>query len=233
MRTRNLLAGLLLVAVLSIDAYGQEVRGRVAVIDIADAIPDAIVIITDSAGIPHTAVRSDSAGWFSATVPFEGQFILQVYKTGFRPTTSAPIALKHGTVTEVRVNLRPVAVTLPGVTIYGEGPYAAFHRRKGERRGFLVDRLDIERIKARHLGDLVREAPLADGKCWGVWLDGRPVSLWVKNWLMGAIGGAAYPPDWYYGVEIYPNKFDAPPEYRGDTSHRCGVILAWSKSLEP
>ncbi|NIQ58894.1 MAG: hypothetical protein GWN71_37655, partial [Gammaproteobacteria bacterium] len=102
-------------------AAGQEeIRGTVAVVDMAEPIPGAAVLVSDIDGRVVEAVVADSLGEFDVSLPGVGNYLLRVYRVGFKPASSA-IQVARGQTISVRVNLRPTdAVLLEGITVYGE-----------------------------------------------------------------------------------------------------------------
>lgn len=160
-------------------ADAQAVRGTVAVVDIGEAIPRAIVVLAAVDGTPHDAVLSDSVGGFQLTAQGAGRYVVRAHAAGFRPATSAPLDLVRGTRLEVRVNLRRTAIMLEGVTVVGQRRYAGFERRRREARNSYrfawFDAGDIQQVHASRVADLLREVPLFRGRCLSLWVDGDRV----------------------------------------------------------
>lgn len=215
-------------------AGAQAVRGRVAVVDIGDAIPRAVVVLTSIDGTPHDAVLSDSLGQFQLTAQEPGTQLVRVHAPGFRSATSLPLDLQLGTTVDVRVNLRRTAVLLEGVTIVGKARYSGFQARRREMRTSYrfgsFDTQDIQRVHPRGVADLFREVPLFRGRCFALWVDGEQVDEndWRYAWVLGFGGGAPFPIDWVYGVEVFRNRSEAPRVHQWGTNAHCGVVLVWT-----
>lgn len=202
---------------------GQAVRGKVAVLDIADAIPQATVFLVEPTGKVHDAVMTDSLGRFFVRASEAGTYIVRVNRWGYEPTSSSPLALIEGRIVEVRVNLRPDKTKLEAVTVFGSrfspGQLEFLSRDTLEDR--LYFRFDQKRMEELHASSplgLMGALPF-QYKCMTWWLDG-----WVVRDF-----GPNYPIDWVYGVEVFMKPWEVPPKYRGNAL--CGAILIWSRPI--
>lgn len=235
-RSLQLFTSLILLG-LATPATAQTVRGRVAVVEIADPIAGAAVVLTSVDGTPHDAVLSDSLGQFELTADGAGVYVVRVHAPGFRPATSAPLELGGGTKVEVRVNLRRTAFLIEGVTVVGEARYSGFHARRRDARTSYrfgsFDTDDIQRVGASRVADLFREVPLFQGRCFTLWVDGQLVKEgdWRYGWVLGTEQGPPMAIDWVYGVEVFRNRSEAPRAFQWDSDAHCGVVLVWTTTI--
>lgn len=200
----------------------QAVRGKVAVLDIADAIPEATVFLVEPTGKVHDAVMTDSLGKFLVRASEAGTYIVRVNRWGYEPTSSSPLVLTEGRIVEVRVNMRPDKTKLEAVTVFGSrfspGQLEFLSRDTLEDRlYFRFDQQRMEDLHARTPLDVMSALPFY--RCLTWWLDG-----WVVRDF-----GPNYPIDWVYGVEVFMKPWQVPPKYRRNAL--CGAVLIWSRPI--
>ena len=145
------------------------------------------------------------------------------------------VVLQSGRLTEVRVELTPVAVALEPVVVVGETATTPQQREFLSRRhlpwNHSYDYADIEALRVGTLDDLLLvELPLTRMRCLRVYFDGRPTTT-VSGQEISFRGIEDIPLEWVYGIEVYMQFTDIPLRYRDlmrDPTGRCGAILIWS-----
>ncbi len=204
----------------------QEIRGKVAVVDIAEPIPRAMVLLSDTAGTVVAAELADSLGEFRLSAGRPGRYVLRAYRAGFKPA-AAVLEIATTGVVSVRINLRATeAVVLEGITIYGERAETAGQREFLSRQdlpwGRRFDREALDEMRVGTTADVLKfgaMTPLAT--CMDLYLDGRSVS---DTTLI-----RRFPLDWVYGIEVYREYTDVPIRYRNPRS--CGAVLIWTTTV--
>lgn len=202
----------------------QTIRGKVAVLDIADPIPNAVVFLLGAGDEVFAATVADSSGHFEVRAPKPGTFVLRVHRFGYMPARSDSLTLTVGRTIEVRVNMRPDATVMEGVTIYGSRltpGQAEFQLRKENHRNlsYLYGREEIDRLHAGTIGDVLRSGVPFHVRCPQIYVDGWPTDKFALE----------YPLSWVYGIEVYPFAIRVPKQYR--KSAFCGAILIWSTPI--
>ncbi|MFQ5704769.1 MAG: carboxypeptidase regulatory-like domain-containing protein [Gemmatimonadales bacterium] len=164
-------------------------RGKVAVLDIADPIPSAVVFLLGVNDEVFGATVTDSAGRFELRVSEPGTFVLRVHRVGYVPASSEALSLPEGRILDVRVNMRPDATMLEGVTVYGirlTPGQAEFERRKEENLSvttYMIGRKSGNCIWGRSTTSFNTVFPSEDAVCRSFSTVGRPTpSRWSTPW---------------------------------------------------
>ncbi len=223
----------------------QTVRGKVAVINIGDAIPKAAVMLLGESGAAYAVALTDSLGEFTLHADAPGRFFLQVHRLGYNNAVSGTLELTEGRTIEVRVNLRPDAFMLDAVTILGRAPQSRelrdfVRRRRLKLVRWSFSREEIDQLHAGHVEDIVMQVPGAQIRGG---LTNRRVTLNVRACTpqvyvdgfeeRGSFFNSAFPVSWIDAIEIFRTASETPAEYR-DPNYKiaqCGTILIWTVSL--
>ena len=211
-------------ALLTTSAAAQGIRGKVAEIDIAVSVPNALIVVIDTGGIAEAATVSDSTGQFEVRLP-AGDYTIRVSHPNYI-SRAAEIRIPQRAIVEVRVNLRPlVDIRLADIVIIGrrvesrkEREFREFLARRDLPWGKWVDRRRIEELRAGTIDDVLRLEPGRRAPCPNIYFDGRRASAYVLT----------TPLDWVFGIEVYSDYYDTPLRYRNPLKWRCGAILIWT-----
>lgn len=230
---------------LPLSSAAQTVQGKVAVIDIDEAIPKAAVMLLGERGEAHAAALTDSLGRFSLKADGPGRFFLQVHRLGYQQAVSGALELTEGRTVEVRVNLRPDAFMLDAVTILGRAPQSRQLREYVRRKRLKLvrwsfTREDIERLHTGAVEDIVMQVP---GARVSGGLSNRRVSLNPRGCTprvfidgfpeRGNFFNSPFPVSWIDAVEIFRSATETPAEYRNPDYKvaQCGTVLIWTVSM--
>jgi hypothetical protein len=223
----------------------------------SDRIVRGRVMDTDRSPLTYANIQlnggrrfmADDSGSFSIPVP-PGRIRLIVRRIGFAPEE---VFFETFPDTAVRVQLRPVAASLPEITISGRAAFVSldlsgFYERmkdaeKGINHGYFITPEDLDFRKPNHIlnmaegmpavllernilnprGDIIR----GQGGClMNVYLDGIRVAG-KANGTDDRVNELVLPQQ-VAGMEVYPRAVGAPPKYQSSTN-MCGVVLIWSK----
>ncbi len=226
-RSLRLVAAVFLACVIASPGSAQTVRGVVAVVETAEPLAGANVLLVGVEGQANVAVRTNSNGEFLVEARTPGIYVLRVHHIGYKPASSG-VLLRADQMVDVQVNMVAVVTALEPVTVYGQRltpEQIEFESRRDLKYAFTFDRHDIDRLRyAATVDDIVAQGVPGGGasiRCWRVYLDGRESRTF----------GERYPLDWLYGMEVYLNYTDTPLRYRDpfkDPMRRCGTVLLWS-----
>lgn len=223
----------------------QTVRGKVAVIDIGDAIPKAAVMLLGENGAAHAVALTDSLGRFTLRADAPGRFFLQVHRLGYQKAVSGTLELTEGRTIDVRVNLKPDAFMLDAVTILGRAPQSRELREFVRRRQLKLvrwsfGREEIEQLHAGAVEDIVMQVPGAQirgglrNRRVTVNYRACPPLVYVDGFKQrGNFFDSPFPVSWIDAIEIFRTASETPAEYRDPVYEvaRCGTILIWTVSM--
>jgi hypothetical protein len=206
-------------------------------------------VVVDSAGYPvggaevravgtiFIVITSDS-GFFLAELP-PGPLVFAVRRLGFEPATFLA-TLKPGRTNGVKLTLRAMAQTLPGVLVAEEreqGWLRTFNQRRESQQGTFITRAEIEKTRSRLTTDLLRRrvpsvqvVPTRTGT--RVFMRGNisrrcPPQLFVHTTpYSGDVDD--FPPDVIEAIEIYSGSSEMPPELNIGRA-LCGAIVIWTR----
>jgi Carboxypeptidase regulatory-like domain len=188
-----------------------------------------MVLIATADGTPEAVVLTDMDGAFELDVT-PGVYVVHVRHRGYRPVSSERLELTEGRTIEVRINLRPVALQLDAVTVYGDDPYDGFLDRYNDTLGFTMMAEDFEEYHVKQMHEVLGAMPMIHRpRCYRAYLDGFPVP--EKSGWVDLIFSPSYSlnAESVYGVEVYRTRREAPKQYRYFLAPDCGVILVWTK----
>ena len=231
----------------------QSVRGVVVRAGTDEPIAAASVYLIGANRAVQGVVLSDSAGAFTLGVTAAGRYALRGRRIGYVAAESGTFYVRPDSTVSVRLELEPSAVMLEAITVFGETPkrltpeLEGFLSRRRMHVGYSFSREDIQRLKAAHTVDLLREVPgfvTSSGRAGqrsyalnfrrcppAIFLDGLlsrvPQGEWLENHSLWNV----------YGVEVFrdwtsvPTEFLSQPRPR-DPDPKCGVILIWTRPPE-
>ena len=243
------LAGGLILVTPPVLGAQQLIHGTVGRVDTGDRIGRVAVFLMGIDGAVYGAVVSDSAGRFEIDVPTSGTYTIRAQRIGYNPTLSATIHVPSNGTVQVRINLRPTAQMLEGVTVYGEVPVRTpelrdFAKRRRQHRGYNFDRADIERMRATQVTDVLQMVPtyrirrtsghdrtitLGLGCSPDVFIDGWRVPMGREDrWAIEDLQIESV-----YGIEVFTHKSEIPSQYMFSRAgrHACAVILVWTVAM--
>jgi hypothetical protein len=187
------------------------------------------------------ALRADSAGQFGQTDLTPGTYVVQVRALGYE-SRSHVITLVAGQTLTIVVELDPLPITLPGVTVEGERweqrGLPGFEERRAKGRGVYITERDIQDAQATRLGDVLRTTAGVRQICRGntcvvrmsrsprncapnFFLDGFPANN-ATTLEMSSVGIIA--------IEIYRTISETPLEFLRGPTYACGTIVIWTRS---
>lgn len=249
--TTRLVAICSALAAMPVSGQEQAIEGIVAELQRGHPVARAAVLLLDAENSVLAATLTSDSGSFRLEISQPGSYHLRVSRVGYRPTQSASIEVRANTTVQVRVNLRPDAVALEGVTVRGDAALsrelAGFWRRRNQRRGYNFTRADFERLGAATVADVLITVPgyrpvggsivREEGRARSLSLNFRrcPPVVYVDGYaskfgLWDLFGGL--PLSHIYGVEVFRNWSDVPAEFGGTGRARCGVIVVWTVAME-
>lgn len=221
----------------SLTAQNATVSGSLVNRDSHGPVEGAHVSVIGTA----LGASSDAEGRFSLSGVPAGVHVMQVHAIGF-VVGSWVVQLTDGQVMRQTFELAPRVVEVEGVTVTGREDTwrseAAFDIRRQRGQGFFITRDQIQQRNAATITDLLRTVPGVMTACDNrgcvvrmarsttqcqpeYYLDGYPATIST---------GPNFPINQIRGVEVYRDRFEAPPEFqRGN--YNCGVIAIWS--VEP
>ena len=107
-----------LVALLPTAAHAQAVRGLV--VDAGERpVRGVVVLLVDSTSQVAARALTDAQGQFRLTAARAGAYRIRTLRIGYRPTTSAPTALRDGEEVNQRIILSSLPLALDTVRIVG------------------------------------------------------------------------------------------------------------------
>lgn len=229
-------------------AQAVQLRGTVINAQTQKALEGAQILLFAPDGAVQAAATSDSAGGFSFEALTAGRYTIRVLHIGFAPARGNVVNVAALSTTTVLVPLSQV-VTIEGVTVTGNALPEGLRIREFETRrrmhiGTSFNRDDFERLYAEHVLDLLVEVDgfvrLGGGsttdrsyavnfrRCTpAIWIDGffstLPPNEVIENLSLWNV----------YGVEVFRNASEIPGEYTVRGPAGCGLILIWTRRMEP
>ena len=195
-------------------------------------------------------VIADDSGRFSIPSP-PARVQLIVRRIGFAPEE---VVLETMPDTVVRVQLRPVAASLPEITIEGRAAFVSldlsgFYQRmkdaeRGINHGYFITPEDLDFRKPTQILNMAEGVPAVrvehnilsprsdilrgQGGClMSVYLDRVRIAGKAPPLVDDFVNELVLPQQ-VAGIEIYPRAIGAPPQYQS-SANTCGVVLIWSK----
>jgi hypothetical protein len=192
-------------------------------------------------GTRRTATSDDQGRFAHDSLP-PGSYVVQVRALGYSATSSV-VELASGDVQSRVFELEPLPVQLDPVTVertpsFAERRRRGFELRRAGGRGYFVTQAQIERTKARSLGDVLRDVPGVVVLCRGAArcgismvrapaqcrpdfvVDGFPATF-STSLDMPAVG--------ITGIEIYRTLSETPLEFL-KADNVCGTVVIWTRS---
>lgn len=108
---------LLLASVLALPARAQTVEGRAVDRETLQPIPNAAVVLVDSAGDAVATGRTAADGRFRLTAPRPGDYRLTASRIGYRTMLSAAVSLAARQVVEVEARIAPQPIALDTTSV--------------------------------------------------------------------------------------------------------------------
>lgn len=250
------LAALLAVALLAIPgpAPAQEVdrnaslRATVVAAEDGEPLEDAFVRIREDS----VTLRTDDEGTVFVRGLSPGRKTLEVRYLG-RSSASREIALFNGRLTSVELSLEVDAVEVPGIEVTAEKVYRAkmagfYERMEQSGSGSFVTRRELAEFDGRRLHSVFRSlvgvrvvrcsgrrlncyrvvstrAASLSGSCSPTFfLDGAPVPINSMS-----LGIDELNPENLEAIEVYSGPASIPPQFTGNRSQRCGVVVLWTR----
>ena len=224
----------------------QAIRGKVAVIDIGEPIAKAAVLLLGEDGVAYAATLTDSAGHFELETSFAGRFVLRAHRVGYHGTSSDPIELAPGRIVEVRINLRPDAIMLEAITVYGRVFQSRqmkefLRRRRLGLSRYSFSRSEIEQMRAGTILNVVTQVPGARvvgrhrNRSMRLNARGCPPRIYIDgNRAYHEFFSVPFPIDWIEAIEVFRTASETPAYYRDPDYRiaRCGTILIWTVSIK-
>jgi len=115
--SRSAFLSLLLASVLAFPARAQTVEGRAVDRETQQPIPNAAVVLVDSAGDAVATGRSGADGRFRLTAPRPGEYRLTASRIGYRTMLSAAVSLAARQVVEVEARIAPQPIALDTTSV--------------------------------------------------------------------------------------------------------------------
>lgn len=241
-------------------AAAQTLTGHVGETGSGAAVPDAELVLLDTAGRGAQRVFSDSAGGFTLEAPNSGEYTLRVRVLGYMTFLSQPLLLHDDETVHVRIRLGRSAIPIEPLVVTGrrrarDARLAGFERRRLDPAfagGHFLTQEDIERRPTATATDLVVVVPgvrvqrlIVPGRLFG------PERGLIRFPGRGTTGCAAQvyvdgvlfrqtvehsvddvlDASMIGGIEVYARAETAPLEFVRNSN--CGVVLYWTRAPEP
>jgi hypothetical protein len=229
-------------------AAGQTVTGQVVDAVTGEGVEQASVEVMPEPADPaagELVVATDSAGWFTLSVP-AGSYTFRVQHVGYETLRTPAIPVARGELVTIEIRLGPRPIEIEPLLVRARGRdrwYSPFHQRLEQGRamgqGRFITREDIERRPAGTVNDLLaaqpglRLVPVRGSTV--VIMTGRGQNCRPMLYFDGVplIRGAGdvdlshwFQPHMIEGIEIYASDTATPADMRGNG---CGVIAIWSR----
>ena len=229
----------------------QIVRGTVIR---ADATPlsevDLVVRLEDGTVVARST--SDAGGRFRLDIDAAemAPMHLEAALLGYAEWETAPFRLEDDADLEILVRMQVAAIPLDPVTVEARSRQSLRLLADFERRmenpafgGYFITEEEIARRPASRPSNLPLAAPGMTVRPvpgpfdrWEVYSGDCPATLFVDG---VRIDQTVTSVDEYLsldrigGVEVYPRSMSVPPQYQDARARECGVVLYWTKELEP
>jgi hypothetical protein len=210
------------------------------------------VVVRTDAGELVARTTSDSIGRFRVDIDGaeRGPLRLEATLLGYADWETAPFQLEADADLEVLVSMQVSAIPLEPVTVEARSRLSTRRLADFERRmenpafggHFLVEE-DIARRPVSRPSNLVLAAPgmtVAGGggafDRYTIYSGDCPATVYVDGVRIQQTNRSV---DDYLeleriaGVEVYPRAMQAPPQYQDALLRDCGVVLYWTKELQP
>jgi hypothetical protein len=202
---------------------------------------------------PISRVLTDTAGWFSLTLPDSGTYQLEAQRLGYATTRSQPLFVNRYDTLTVEFRVQAEAVALAPLVVTGRSPtgWSQFYGRMSDwGRGIFMTPEMVDSINPRHPADVFRgqEETMLTWR-WGLrsaipsvrtFLGRGCVAYMLDRKLMeprfwGSIWEDS-PLGWVTGKEVVAVEYyryigEVPPELRqlADVDdHMCGLVVFWT-----
>ena len=212
----------------SVHGFVRDANGK--------ALPSTMVTIATT----DSSVRTNAEGEFTISGLPSGTHMLQARQVGYSPA-SVNIDLKSGQTTETSIAM-PAARTLATVNVRADAETGgrdrvAFEERRRSGFGYSMLLKDMENKSS--VASVLREMPSVTVEITkgvpSVQLPGRlgakcAANLWIDGVRASPEEIAAYRPEDFRAVEVYPREFSVPAQYAANLAGAgCGAVLFWSR----